>query len=413
MMIKRLIALIALASTAALAQEKPGDGNIPAPDLFDSQIQCSSRLPSMLPTPSVVAMGAMESDLDAAIGMGTARITGSVLLNALEYVVPPMGSNCGQGTSRIAFTAANQGSIATDVAEGYSEVLPKFMVVYGDPDNTASTGTAGALERARTALERAEADDTTTSFRLETLRTALAGAQDADTRARAEYDAIAQGPIYQAAAAEWMAKAAVKQSVADYNSAVVEATNAQSVLDAMNYAGYVPLGNSELIGSVVVIFDGMATVNYAALGQYANSRGDRVAEANSSGVWNTSQSNFDAAGNLVVPNRLSNGELETITRSAAVAEARRNADEHNIALAALTELQQDNLNIVLQPIIDESVRRAQAEADYYNRQFQDTLADDTNQNRVTVDNLSTPENEAAPFSIASRNADTCALRMTG
>ena len=404
-MIKRLIALIALASSAALAQERPGDGNVPAPDLFDGQIQCSSRLPNMPPTPSVVAMGAMESDLDAAIGMGTARITGSVLVNALGYVVPPMGSNCGQGIGQLAFRVANQGSIATDVAEGYSEVLPKFMVVYGDPDNTASTGTAGALERARAALGRAEADDTTTSFRLETLRKTLSDAQLADTKARSEYNAIAQGPIYQAAAAEWMAKAAVKQSVADYNSAVVEANNAQSVLDTMNYADYVPLGNSELIGSVVVIFDGMATINYAALGQYANSRGDRVAEANSNGVWSTSQSNFDAAGNLVVPNRLSNGELEAITRTEAVAVARRNADNHNIALAALKELKEDNLNIVLQPIIDESVRRAQAEADYYNRQLQNTLADGTNQNRVTVDNLSTPENEAAPFSIASRNAD--------
>ena len=405
MMIKRLIALIALASSAALAQQQPGDGNLPAPDLFDSQIQCSSRLPSMPPTPSVVAMGAMESDLDAAIGMGTSRITGSVLLNALGYVIPPMGNNCGQGIGHIAFTVENQGSVATDVAEGYSEVLPKFMAVYGDPDNTASTGTAGALERARTALERAEADDTTTSTRLESLRGMLADAREADDDARAKYNAIAQGPIYQAAAAEWMAKAAVTRSIADYNSAVLMANNAQSVLDTMNFADYVPLGNSELIGNVVVVFDGMATVNYAALGQYANSRGDRVAEANSSGVWNTSQSNFDVAGNLVVPNRLSNGELEAITRSAAVAEARRNADNHNIALAALKALQEDNLNIVLQPIIEESVRRAQAEADYYNRQLQTTLADNTNQNRVTVDNLSTPENEAAPYSIASRNAD--------
>ena len=405
MMIKRLMALIALASSAALAQQQPGDGNLPAPDLFDSQIQCSSRLPSMPPTPSVVAMGDMESDLDTAIGMGTSRITGTVLLNALGYVIPPMGNNCGQGTTRTAFTVENQGSVATDVAEGYSEVLPKFMAVYGDPDNTASTGTAGALERARTALERAEADDTTTSTRLESLRTALADARESDNDARAGYDAIAQGPIYQAAAAEWMAKAAVTRSIADYNSAVVEANNAQSVLDTMNYASYVPLGNTELIGSVVVVFDGMATVNYAALGQYANSRGDRVAEANSSGVWNTSQSNFDVAGNLVVPNRLSNGELEAITRTTAVAEARRNADNHNIALAALKALQEDNLNIVLQPIIEESVRRAQAEADYYNRQLQTTLADNTNQNRVTVDNLSTPVDESAPYSIASRNAD--------
>ena len=35
MIIKRLMALIALASSAALAQQQPGDGNVPAPDLFE------------------------------------------------------------------------------------------------------------------------------------------------------------------------------------------------------------------------------------------------------------------------------------------------------------------------------------------------------------------------------------------
>ena len=225
-----------------------------------------------------------------------------------------------------------------------------------------------------------------------------------DTEARAEYDAIAQGPIYQAAAAEWMAKAAVTQSITDYNSAVVEANSAQSVLDAMNYAGYVPLGNSELTRDVIVVFNGMGTVNLAALGEYSNSRGNMAAEANADGVWDTSDSNFDLTGNLVIPNRLSNGELESITRSTRLDELRTNLENHNIALAALKKLQEENVNLVLQPIIDESVRRAQAETDYYNQQFQSAVTDDTNQNPLTVDNPATPVNEAAPYSIASRNA---------
>ena len=116
-------------------------------------------------------------------------------------------------------------------------------------------------------------------------------------------------------------------------------------------------------------------------------------------------SNFDGAGNLVVPNRLNNGELEAITRASRLDALRTNLENHDIALTALKELQEENLNIVLQPIIDESVRRAQAERNYYNTQFQSALADDTNQNPFTVDNLSTPENEAAPYSIASRNAE--------
>ncbi|WP_428099681.1 hypothetical protein [Candidatus Rariloculus sp.] len=405
MITKSPIALIALASTATLAQQGPGDGNIPAPNLFDSQVLCTSRLPGMAPTPTLVATGDMESLLDTVIGMGDVRITDRDALDALGYVVPPEGSNCGQGRTRTAFMAATEGSVATDVAAGYSDVLPKFKVIYGDPGNAADTGTAGALRRAQMELARAEANDATSATQLSALRATLARAQETDTEARTEYNAIAQGPIYQAAAVEWMAKADVTQSVADYNTAVTEASEAQRLLDTMNYEGYVPLGNTELTRSVVFVSNGMGAVNYTVLRQYANSSGDTVAEANEDGVWNTSDSNFDGAGNLVVPNRLNNGELEAITQTSRLDALRTNLENHDIALAALKELQEDNLNILLQPVIDETVRRAQAERDYYNTQFQSALADDTNQNPFTVDNLNTPENEAAPYSIASRNAE--------
>ena len=223
---KAPIALIALASTVALAQqapgEAPGSGNIPAPDLFDDQIVCSSRLPDTTPTPTVVASGATESALDAAIGMGNVRIADATVLNDLGYVIPSAGRNCGAGIGQIPFTVAGQGSTATDVAEGYSALLPEFMAVYGDPGNVTSTGTAGAVQRASAALERAEADATSSTVLLESLRRTLTDAQAKHTAAQAEFNAIAQGPIYQAAAAEWMAKATVTQSVADYNAAVLE-----------------------------------------------------------------------------------------------------------------------------------------------------------------------------------------------
>ena len=213
MMTKSPIALIALASSAALAQQGPGDGNIPAPNLFDSQILCTSRLPSMAPTPTLVATGAMESLLDTVIGMGDVRITDTDVLDALGYVVPPDGSNCGQGGTGTAFPATTEGSIAADVAAGYSDVLPKFKVIYGDPGNAADTGTAGVLRRAQMELERAEANDASTATRLQArCATRSRGRRkQVDTAARGEYNAIAQGPIYQAAAAEWMAKAAVTQ----------------------------------------------------------------------------------------------------------------------------------------------------------------------------------------------------------
>ena len=403
MKMNRLMALLALVSSAALAQQQPGDGNVPAPDLFDSQIVCTSQLPSMPPMPTAIAMGEMESDLDMAIGTGTTQITNPTVLTDLGYVVPPMGSNCGQGTGVAAFTVTGQGSIATDVAEGYSEVLPKFMAVYGDPGDAASTGTAGALERARTVLENAEADDTTSATRLRILRDAFDDAQEADTEARAEFNAIAAGPIYTAGVAEWMAKSAVTNAVEDYNQAVQDANDAASVLNSMNYSGYVPLGNPELVQTVVLIIDGMGLVNLGALRNYTNADGNQQASTNSNGVHDTSQSNFDRAGNLVVPNRRDGDDLVNATTSRELGDARDDAEKRRIALDALKEFQAENQNRLLQPIVDEAVRRAQLEADYYDRQLSNALADDTNQNPITVDNLSTPEDESAPYSIASRN----------
>ena len=405
--IYRLMALIALASTTALAQQQPGDGNVPAPDLFDSQILCSTRLPSMPPTPTAVAEGDTESQLDTAIGMGSTRISDRAVLDALGYVIPPGGGNCGQGTGQTAFTVANQGPVATDVAEGYSAVLPKFKVVYGDPDITADTGTAGAVERARTALEHAEADDTTTSTRLAALRTALANAQEADAAARAEYNAIAQGPIYQAAAAEWMAKAAVTQSVAGYNSAVAKTNEAQRVLDAMNYTGYVRLRDTAQLDGLITA---NGTPNLTNIRNYANltDAGTNVATQNDDGTI-TGNGNFDVAGNLLIPLSDADNDADTpltpVTANARLTAIRTRVETANRTVEALKKAQSANRVAGLNAIYEEAIRRAQLETNHYNQQLQKAFADDTNQNLITVDNPSTPENEAAPYSIASRNAD--------
>ena len=408
MIMKRLMALIALASSAALAQQQPGDGNVPAPDLFDSQIACTSQLPPTVPTPTVVAEGAMESALDRAIGMGNLRIGDtSLIVNDLEYVIPSQGNNCGMGVGHVAFTPSGQGAVATDVAEGYSALLSKFMVVYGDPDSTTSTGTAGAVARAQAALATAEAHETSSTTLLDTLRKTLADAQGRDNAARAEYDAIAQGPIYQAATAEWNANAAVTQSIADYNDAVRETTLAQSTLDTMRHGGYVPLDNTELVGTVVIVVDGMGTINLAQLNNYTNANlgNPQVATVAENGVTNSTDSNFDATGRLVVPMRLVDGELQSVARSTQVSLARANRDNHRIALEAIKEFEEINQNVLLAPILTEGIRRAQAETDYYEQQFQNALSDTTNQNFATVDLPSTPENDAAPYSIASRHAD--------
>ena len=413
---KSPIALLALAASVALAQDDsddgPGSGNIPAPDLFNSQIVCSNNLPTMRPMPTQVAEGDTSSVLDDAIGMGDARITDQAVLNALGYVIPSAGSNCGQGSGEDAFTAETQGAVATHIAEGFSALRPAFEAVYGNPGNAADTGTAGALREARSALNEAEADDTTSASRLTALRSALERAQTADTEARAAFGAIANGaiddeavnPIYAAALEEWMAEANVTRAIMAYNAAVDDANAAQNTADTLNYAAYAPLGDDSLVDDVVVTVSGSLTVNLARLREYVNATGGREATMNSDGVYDTSSSNFDAAGNLVAPNQLVNGELETVTESTLVSNARSNRAEREAALRTLKELQADNKNRLLQGVIDEGVRRAQEEFDYYDTQLRNALADDTNQNPVTVDNPNTPENEAAPYSIASRNA---------
>ena len=404
MITKRLMALIALASSAALAQQQPGDGNLPAPDLFDSQIVCSSALPSTVPTPTVVAEGAMTSALDDAIGTGNARITNVTLLDNLGYVIPTQGSNCGQGFGMAAFNAETQGSVATDVAVGYSDLLPKFIAAYGDPGVLTSTGTAGAVARARASLERAEADESSSSALLDSLRRSLATAQERHDEARAEFNAIAQGPIYQAAAAEWMAQANVTQAVDNYNDAVIQSLSTQATLDNMNFSNYVPLGNSELTSTVVVILSGMGTVNLSQLRNYTNAdlNNPQVATVDEDGVTSSSDSNFNAAGNLVIPMRLVSGELQTVTRATLVATARTNRDNHRIALKTLQDFQAENQNVLLEDLLTEAVRRAQLEAAYYEEQFQIMLADSTNQNPVTVDIYGPPRTCKSEFRRRSR-----------
>ena len=166
-----------------------------------------------------------------------------------------------------------------------------------------------------------------------------------------------------------------------------------------------PLGNDELVDDVIVNLSGTPIVSLAQLREYVNVEGDRVATTDSDGVYDTSDSNFDTAGNLVAPNRLVAGELEAVTQSTQVSNARTAAEERRIALQALKTLQTENKNRLLQPVIDEGVRRAQAEVDYYDQQLLNAFADDTNKNTVTTDNPNTPENEAAPYSIASRHAE--------
>ena len=143
-----------------MGQENPGDGNIPAPNLFDDQIACTMNLPGAMDrlTTTVVAMGETMSPLDTAIGMGDVMLDasntniGDVLTN-IGYVIPADGSNCGQGAAATAptvdgmatfFGGAKDASIPMDVAAGYSALLDEFVDVYGDPRDGRQQGREGA-----------------------------------------------------------------------------------------------------------------------------------------------------------------------------------------------------------------------------------------------------------------------------
>ena len=472
MVLKRLLvtALSALGLGALVAGtasgQTAGEGNIPAPDIFDDQITCSMLLPSVggmtaLNTPSRRADGAMTSALDDLLDDETATITDTV---GLGYVIPATGMNCGAGAAGPTLGTMNidgntdgdfvdvgdtlaWGDVPKDVADGYSALLPLFEAVYGNPGQTTG-GTARALAAAQKALADA-IDRGDSGAALTPLQNAITRAQEAHNMALARFNAAAGGPVYQAGVAEWMAKATVTKAVSDYNTQVGKTNTARMELDELDYGSYVPLGNSELI-TTVVTFDamGMATVVATELEQYINSvlGMSNVATVAMNGVTDTTASNFDLAGNLIVPMQYydpdgtvssdqANPGDDAVLRSIVVADGTANmignggtagqgirdvVERTNAAAAALKKLRDENTVTSVQTIYNDAYARAQAEADYYNGVWARVLADNTdlrtaqqklpfiddnsngfNEPTETTENTDYVEN---PITIAGRNA---------
>ncbi len=429
MVLKRLLVttlgalgLGALAAGTASGQTA-GDGNIPAPDIFNDQITCSMLLPSVggmtaRNTPSRLAANAEDSALDELIGMGTATVTDP---GSLGYVIPPGGNNCGGGPTGPMFGAmdidANSnmmlddgdtvaaGSIPVDVAEGYSALLPLFEVVYGNPGQTTG-GTVRALAAANKALSEAIENGLPAST-ITSLQGAVTRAQEAHNMALARFNSAAGGPIYQAGVAEWMAKAAVTKSIADYNKQVTDTNAALVALDALDYGSYVPLGNDELI-TTVVTFDaaGMAMIVATELEQYINAvlgMSEVATVDEDTGVTTTTASNFALDGTLIVPMRFyepdgslsadqANPSDDAVLRPWVVDDGTENqignagtpgqgirdvVERTNAAAAALKKLRDDNVVTSVQSIYNDAYARAQAEADYYNGVWARVLADNT------------------------------------
>ena len=419
MFLKRILtAALGALGLGAFAAGTASAQNIPAPDIFDDQITCSMNVPSAMntPMPSVVPMGATMSPLDTLIGDGMTAIdttgTGMGSYQDLGYVIQAAVANCGATATgdiytadSTAFTADANGAIPLDVAAGYTDLLTKFVAVYGDPGDTASTGAKGVLDTANMALAMGIADGAMGAA-LTLLQDAVNRADEAYQKALATFNAAAGGPIYQAGVDEWMAKAAVTMSVADYNTQVGKTTTAQTALDDMDYnnaAGsslWVPLGNTELFAGgtpVVTIAMGMGTVNLGQLVQYTNAdlanpqvgmaAVPGMGDGSGSGTGNdapvasdVAASNFDAAGNLIIPMEANTDTTDdltdlrnTVSTTNGVDDIRTLVENANIAAAALKKARDDNIGLN-QAIYDEAYRRAQAEADYYNARWAEVVA---------------------------------------
>ena len=459
MVLKRLFATVlgalglgALAAGSAFAQT-PGEGNIPAPNVYDDQVTCTANLPSLMTRmPTQIPMGGMSSPLDDAIGMGSptwatidpkaADADPDGVYENLVYVIPPMGSNCG-GTlpfgAMDVFTDPNDLTTQTTigasadtqaVAAGYSELLPLFAAVYGAPDNLMDTGTAGALAAAQKALSEAIADGTTGAA-LTPLQDAVDEAQEDHNEAMAKFTDASAGPIYQAGVAEWMAKAAVTKSIDTYNMRVNGANMAQMELDELAYRSYVPLANNSLL-TVVPVTDGMAgTIDQTTLATYANAVVGMTTAGTidpMTGVTTSTVSNFTSTGVLIVPMELDDSttdpdDLRPVYERGGtdnlVSAIRSRRDDYAVAAKALQKQADDYRAVTggdgpLQRAYDEAARRANVESDYYNTLYNTMLADDTNLNGTfagdgtftpTPDDAGTEDvDESVPYSIASRNS---------
>ncbi len=492
MILKRMLAVAlgalglgALASGPAFGQA-PGSSNIPAPNVFDDQITCTQLLPSVMGNnlPSTVPMGGMTSPLDDIIGMGTNLLeAGDTVFDAvtdapaklagLGYVIPADNMNCGAGTTGPMLGTMNidadtngsfldagdtiaWGSIPEDVADGYSELLTKFVAVYGNPGGTTG-GTLRALEAAQKLVD---GTDTSLEALLEARVRARDAAQEAHNKALASFNAASRGPIYQAGVTEWKAKAAVTKGIDDYNKQVTKTNEVKTALDAMQYSNwevgdeaanfavtqgtskYVPLTNTSLVGTVVTIDAmGMGTLGaLTALETYTGgtsaapvagtaamaATGVGTADAMAATSSDSSTSNFTTLGELIVPMTASDLDddgasflealVPTVTATNAagtndIATIRTTVENVRIAAATLKKARDENTNPRFQDLYDEAYRRANLEQEYYDALWSRVLADNTDtrnaQQRLQyVDTNTNGINEASEQTTANLNNDS-------
>ena len=386
-----------VAALPASAQE------IPAPNLFDGQVACSMNVPT--PPMSLVGqnMGGDDIGITAKIKSGMtieldamgvpANLNGnddSGLANIL-YVIDPNLGNCGAGyvmnedgdfldsnnfaTSNPAeyVAVAIESGIAADVGAGYSDALAKFM---------EADAADAAVKMAQDALDALP--DTASAVQRAPLQTALDNALTAQTRAHTALYAAAEGPINMAGLAEWRAKAAVETAISGWNTAVTMADTARTAAtEAVYNDKYVQIDSDQLLA---LVNDNGGGVNLGLLRAYANTDGANTGTQDAMDGTIEGDSAFDASGNLLIPMELwdhdSDDTTDQVLRVAAVDTAtymtvNDRLTAVNDVVKALETLQADNRNALLQPAIDEAVRRAKLEQGHYQAQYNTMIADDT------------------------------------
>ena len=453
MVLKRLLVttlsalgLGALVSGPAFGQA-PGDGNIPAPDLFDDQIACSMNVPPLMgtgavPMPTMVPTGGGPSTLDNLLrgnmGMGDPR---TVDLTATDdpdsagnnpmdliYVVPASVANCGGPTDGtvVAFTAAANGAIATDVAEGYTAVFNQFELVVAQE---------GVVANAQTALNQARMAATATNPNTTAINSAQAildAATEELAKRQSALDAISTGPIYQAGIAEWRASGAVSSAVTNWNMAVTGVTDgsmgALDILDATEYGGTPhqasathPLvvsgditAGTVLTGYVALTADPSGT-DAASLNNILLATDGSVIIANLRAYVGTGAEtgdNFADDGSLLVPMRETldpddGNAMEPLPTTATMAVIRADVEAANKVVKALEEAQAKNVNSLLDDIYTEGLRRARLEAAHLNAQWSNAITDSTDLVTDIPDDPATPDtNEAVANTLGEQSIRT-------
>ena len=364
---------------------------------------------------------------DAALGMalGMAIKEGEIIevdadgsptgpVAGLNYIIPPGNNNCGAGgpvdhdmdggTDPVAPSVA--GAIAKDVATGYSETLTAYLAL------RAEDATVKATSKALNDLLMDDIDDDIQTATIAAARETLLAAQTKQGAAQRALSAVGTGPINRLGIAEWQAKFAVEDAVTAWNTAVGGLMEAETALNPMDYAAYVPVTSTQLLALV----DQNGDVNLANVRMYANAEGDNTSTQDAMTGVVTGASAFDAAGNLIVPMELwdhdEDGDTDRVLRPVAASmdyeAVNMRLEDVGDVVEALEKLQKDNKNALLTPAITEAVRRATAEQAHYEGQFAAMVADNTDTNPVNSDG--DDENDGPVISLKSRYAEYTAAK---